>query len=125
MPINMISMLVGFTVAELNGVSRPDAVTFGAVSSFLPPTPISLIVIDQMAKRRAAELAPPATPQTVKVIDVVNQAPNEAAVHLRDTGLTPEFKFQSDVVVVNQSPPAGNEVDAGSTVTLEVDHQLQ
>lgn len=125
MPINMMSMVVGFTMATNRGVPRQEALTFGAVSSFLPTTPISLIVIDKLAENRAAELAPAPSPPKVKVISVVGALPGEAASTLREASLTPEFKFAADLVVIDQSPKPtaeGDEgVDAGATVTLSVD----
>jgi serine/threonine-protein kinase len=63
-------------------------------------------------------------PEQVNVPDVVGQQEADAAASLRAKGLSPFLREKAssepEGTVVDQSPPAGEQVDQGSTVTLYV-----
>src|SRR5207253_1422173 len=130
--MNTTSMVAGFALAERHDLQHDDAVRFGIIASFMPSSPVSLLVIDMMAAREAETLAAAKNttiqpqPVAVEVPDVITRPPQtaEAAAQVIQTaGLVPEVVVNdavvSDALVVTaQKPPGGTEVDRGSVVSL-------
>lgn len=128
MPINTKSMIVGFALAKNEGLPQDEAVKLGVVSAYLPPTPVSLVTIGVLAKRRAEDIAPSepsrVTPNVVPVPNVIGAVPLDAVKTLSEKNLEPQFSFASGLVVADQDPketPEGSQgVPEGTTVNLTV-----
>jgi PASTA domain len=128
MPINTKSMIVGFALAKNEGLPQDEAMKLGVASGFLPPTPVSLVTISVLAKRRAEEIAPSepsrVTSTTVSVPDVVGATPPAAADTLEKVNLVPQLAFDPGLRVTGQDPKAtpegGEGVPEGTAVKLTV-----
>ncbi len=142
MPLDVYGFVFGRLLAQREGILDPQVQNrMGLVQGFLGTSPVSLIVVDQLARNEAAAQAAtstvtpaapvpststPTTPgRMVQVPGVTDIAFDSAQKLLQSYGLQAQ---RQDVissttakgVVINQNPPAGATVPAGTTVALGV-----
>jgi hypothetical protein len=121
--MNATSMVVGFALAERHSLQHDDAVKFGLIASLMPPTPVSLLVVDMLAAKQAEALAaaPSTTPESAQVeVPNVTKPPlalSTASDAVKGAGLVPEV-VGTNLIVVGQTPAAATQADEGSVVIL-------
>ena len=118
MPFNALAFVAGQAIAQ-RFVDRSRATQLALLPAVLDLPLATALVFTQLIARREAPVAIGAP--LVAVPNAVGEFTGDAVALLAGSGLqsqnVPTSQFAADTVVC-QSPPAGEQVPAGSTVTL-------
>src|ERR671931_126352 len=89
MPFNIVGFAIGRALAEREGVQDADrANRIALIGGVLGPTPVGLVVSDQVARREAETAQPAAAAALVSVPGVIGQTAQAAQQVLDQAQLT-------------------------------------